>query len=249
MIKMYKIKKNGNHVSKEYFYKKRDWRKQMKKFLNFMKNPKIKIIGILSVLLFLYTTVCAISYAETVSDDIASSVFRLHVIANSDSDEDQQLKLKVRDELLKTMNRLCEKATSKEEAMNIAQENSSLFESIAKKTIAENGYDYSATVHIGQYDFPTKTYGDIALPAGNYDALRVEIGEAKGKNWWCVMFPPLCFIDVTSGVVPDESKEQLQDSMTEEDYALISDQDNSEIEFKFKILEFFAQTGFLTAKN
>lgn len=246
---MYKIKKNGNPDSKEYFNKKRDWRKQMKKILNFMKNPKIKMIGILSILLFFYTTVCAISYAQSVSSDIADSVFRLHVIANSDSDEDQKLKLKVRDELLKTMNSLCENANSKEEAMNIAKENSSLFQSIAEKTIQDNGYNYSVTIHIGQYDFPTKTYGDIALPAGNYDALRVEIGEAKGKNWWCVMFPPLCFIDVTSGVVPNESKEQLEDSMSEEDYALISDKNNSGIEFKFKILEFFAQNGFLTAKN
>ena len=119
-----------------------------------------------------------------------------------------------------------------------------------KKIIEENGYNYDVTVEIGNFEFPTKTYGDISLPSGYYDALRVKIGEAKGQNWWCVMFPPLCFIDVSSGVVPDESKETLKNTMSEEDYALISENDsNKGISFKFKILEFFGNNNFITAKN
>lgn len=221
----------------------------MKKIINIFKNPKIKMIIILSILLFIYTSMCAFSYAQTVSSDLAESVFRLHVIANSDSKEDQELKYKVRDSLINYMNSLCKDCQTKAESVEIAKEHLSDFQKIAEKTIKENGYNYSVNVSIGNFEFPTKTYGDISLPAGYYDALRVQIGEAKGQNWWCVMFPPLCFINVTSGVVPDESKEELQENMSEEDYAIISDNDSTEIKFKFKILEFFTDNGFLTAKK
>ena len=222
----------------------------MKKNINLIKNPKVKIVFILSILLFLYTSFCAYTYAASVSSDLADSVFRLHVIANSDSQEDQNLKYKVRDSLLKYMNEITKDCSSKEEAIELAKENSQEFQTIAENTIKENGYSYQVKIQIGNFEFPTKKYGDISFPAGYYDALRVEIGEAKGKNWWCVMFPPLCFIDVTSGVVPDASKEELKEIMTEEDYALISNQeDNSEIQFKFKILEFFTEHGFVTAKK
>ena len=94
---------------------------------------------------------------------------------------------------------------------------------------------------------PTKTYGDISLPAGFYDALRVKIGKAEGQNWWCVMFPPLCFVDISSGVVPDDSKQIMEDSMSEEEFALVSDNSNPEIKFKFKLLEFFVNNGLITA--
>ena len=214
------------------------------------KKINIKMILILSVLLFIYITLCAISYANSVSQDISDSVFRLHVLANSDSIEDQELKYKVRDKLLTYMNSICKNTSSKEEAINIANSNISEFKKIAQDVIYENGYTYDVNVEIGNFEFPTKTYGDISFPAGYYDALRVTIGEAKGQNWWCVMFPPLCFIDVTSGVVPDESKEVLKENMNEEDYALVSESEsNTGISFKFKLLEFFTNNGFLTAKH
>lgn len=214
------------------------------------KKINIKMILILSVLLFIYTTLCAMSYANSVSQDISDSVFRLHVLANSDSIEDQELKYKVRDKLLTYMNSICKNTSSKEEAINIANSNISEFKKIAQDVIYENGYTYDVNVEIGNFEFPTKTYGDISFPAGYYDALRVTIGEAKGQNWWCVMFPPLCFIDVTSGVVPDESKEILKENMNEEDYALVSESEsNTGISFKFKLLEFFTNNGFLTAKH
>ena len=221
----------------------------MKKILNFIKNPKVKMVTILSFLLFVYTSICAISYAQNVSTDIADSVFRLHVIANSDSEEDQNLKYIVRDNLLSYMKEICSDCTNKEEAIKIVQEHSKDFEQIAKNTINEQGYSYDVKINIGNFEFPTKTYGDISLPAGYYDALRVEIGEAKGQNWWCVMFPPLCFVDVTSGVVPDESKEVMEKNLDEEEYALISDDSNDELQFKFKLIEFFQQYGLLTAKK
>ena len=220
------------------------------KFLNkILKNQKIQMVAILSFLLILYSSLCAFSYAKNVSEDISDSVFRLHVIANSDSKEDQDLKYKVRDKLIDYMNNISENCNSKEDVISLAQEHQNDFQKIAEDTVRENGFDYSVKINIGNFEFPTKHYGDISLPAGFYDALRVEIGDASGQNWWCVMFPPLCFIDVTSGVVPEESKEDLKENMSDEDYAIISDTESTEMKFKFKILEFFTNSGLLTAKN
>ena len=123
------------------------------------------------------------------------------------------------------------------------------FKQIAKDTIISEGYSYDVSVEIGNFDFPTKTYGDISFPAGYYDALRVKIGNAEGQNWWCVMFPPLCFIDSTTGVVSDESKETLQENLSSENYQIISDTDNSSITFKFKLIELFENAGLITAKK
>lgn len=209
----------------------------------------LKMVIILSFLLFLYTSICAISYAQNISTDIANSVFRLHVLANSDKQEDQNLKYKVRDNLLNYMNSICKDTKSKEEAISIVEEKKDIFEQIAIDTIREEGYSYSVKINIGNFEFPTKNYGDISLPAGYYDALRVEIGEAKGQNWWCVMFPPLCFVDISSGVVPEESKELMEENLTEEEFALISNESENEIQFKFKLLEFFANNGLITAKK
>lgn len=221
----------------------------MKKFLNFIKNPKLKMICILAFLLFIYTTICAISYAKSVSEDLENSVFRLHVIANSDSKEDQNLKYIVRDKLLQYMNSYLSNTSTKEDAIKIANKHLDEFKQVAINTIKEQGYSYNVNVKVGNFEFPTKIYGDISLPAGFYDALRVEIGEAKGQNWWCVMFPPLCFVDVTSGVVPEESKKELQNNLSEEEFALISDNQSSNIQFKFKLLEFFTDNGIITAKK
>lgn len=220
----------------------------MKKFLNFMQNTKLKNVIILTFLLFLYTFISAHSYVSAISTNLSDSVFRLHVIANSDSDEDQSLKLKVRDSLLDYMNNICSNCSTKEEAISIVTEYQTEFQNIAKQTILENGYNYDVRININNFYFPTKNYGDITLPAGFYDALRVEIGEAKGKNWWCVMFPSLCFIDISSGVVDNEAKENLKNNLDEEAYNIISD-NSSEMKFKFKIVEFFAEKGLFTAKN
>ena len=207
--------------------------------MKLLKNSTLKRFFVILILLFLFVFISALSYVEAVSKDIADSVFRLHVIANSDSSEDQSLKLKVRDNLLSYMNTLAKNCSSKEEVIELAKEHEQDFKNIAEQTIIENGFDYSVTIKIGTSDFPTKTYGDISFPAGTYDALRVQIGEAKGQNWWCVMFPPLCFVDVSSGVVPEESKQEIKESLNEEEYDLISKTDDNEIHFKFKLIEFF----------
>lgn len=221
----------------------------MKSLQNIICNRKFRYSFLLLILLFLYIFVCAFSYVNAVSSDIANSVFRLHVIANSDEKEDQELKLKVRDNVLSYMNKICENTTSKEDAILIANKHINEFKEIALNTIHENGYDYSVNIRIGNFSFPTKTYGDISLPSGYYDALRIEIGEAKGQNWWCVMFPPLCFVDVSSGIVPDESKETMKSDLSDEEFSLISDNEDSNIKFKFKLIEWFQNVKVMTAKN
>lgn len=221
----------------------------MKKHIKNIRNSKIGIILILSILLFLYTTIYAISYAQVISSDISNSVFRLHVIANSDSEQDQSLKYKVRDNLIKYMNNICKECSTKQESINMVTLHQEEFKQVAVETIKNEGYSYDVNIEIGNFEFPTKQYGDISLPAGFYDALKVEIGEAKGKNWWCVMFPSLCFVDISNGIVPEESKEDLQNVLTDEEYSIISDKSNYGMKFKFKLLEFFANSKFLTAKN
>jgi len=213
----------------------------MKKILNF---------SLLAFLLFIYIFISAKSYVSAVSANLSDAVFRLHVIANSDTNEDQTLKLKVRDSLLKYMNEICSNCSTKEEAISIANLHKNDFQKIAEKAITENGYNYSVKINIDNFYFPTKNYGDISLPAGLYDALRVEIGEAKGQNWWCVMFPSLCFIDISSGIVDNEAKENLEKNLEEESYSIISDSKKSNVKFKFKIIEFFAENDlFKIAKN
>ena len=221
----------------------------MKKILNFIKNPKVKMISILCFLLFIYTWICAFSYASSVSNDISNCVFRLHVIANSDSKEDQDLKYKVRDDLIEYMNNICKNCISKEEAIELANTYKDNFEQIALNRIHNEGFNYDVKIEIGNFEFPTKQYGDIYLPSGFYDALKVEIGKAKGQNWWCVMFPPLCFVDISSGIVPEESKEYIKENMSKEEFALVSNSSDYDIKFKFKLLEFFNKNGLITAKK
>lgn len=221
----------------------------MKKLLNFMQNSKFRSVLLLLLLFFLYFFICTFDYVQAVSSDISNSVFRLHVIANSDTSEDQNLKYKVRDGLLNHMNSLCTDINSKEEAILMVKNHKEDFRKIALNIIHSEGFDYDVNINIGNFNFPTKTYGDISLPAGMYDALRVEIGNAIGQNWWCVMFPSLCFIDINSGIVEEDSKHILEKDLSKESYAIVSDKSNPTIKFKFKILEFFGSKSISTAKN
>ena len=211
-----------------------------------MKN--FKKIMLIFFLFIVYLFLSMYTYANNVSSDIANSVFRLHVIANSNSKEDQELKYLVRDNLISYMNILCSNISTKEDAIKLAEEHKGEFYEIAKRTIVENGFDYDVKIDIGNFAFPTKTYGDIALPSGYYDALKVEIGNFQGENWWCVMFPSLCFVDITNGVVPEESKNNLQLNLNEEDYNVIASE-HTEYQFKFKIIEFFENAKLIMAKK
>ena len=150
------------------------------------------------------------------------NLIRLHVIANSDSPEDQALKLQVRDRLLLTFGEAFREVRSMEQARDIIEANLAELEQTAYAEINSQGFSYPVEAQLGIYPFPTRVYGDLVYPAGDYEALRVVIGEGQGANWWCVMFPPLCFVDVSSGVAkqpeqdnPDEV-EQISSSIGEE---------------------------------
>ena len=173
--------------------------------------PRILLI---IFLLIIFVSISAYSYVSAVSNNISDSVFRLHVIANSNSKEDQNLKLEIRDNLLKYMNSLLLNTSSKEDAINIAENNIEEFYKIAENTISKYGYNYPINISVEKSNFPTKIYGDVTLPAGTYDALKVKIGSASGKNWWCVMFPPLCFVDISSGIVSEDSKKMLEEELS-----------------------------------
>lgn len=222
--------------------------------MKLLKNEKIRFVSIITILFLIYFYLLATNYTYAVCKDLSDSVLRLHILANSDAKEDQELKYKVRDNIINYMNSITKNINSKEEALKIAKENESNFISIAKQTIKDNGFNYDVNINFGNFYFPTKTYGDISLPAGEYDAIRIEIGESQGQNWWCVMFPPLCFVDVSSGIVPDDSKEQLKNTVSDEDFYLISNGNSNNstdnlIKIKFKLIEFFNNTNILTANN
>ncbi len=197
---------------------------------------------IISILFILFFIITAYSYATTISNGLAENIFRLHILANSDSEEDQTLKLKVRDAILNYMETLTTDMSDKQAVITLAKEHTQDFKKIAEQTIQENGYSYSANIEIGNFYFPTKYYGNISLPAGNYDALKIEIGKAEGQNWWCSLFPPLCFVSVSSGVVDEEGEEYLKENLSDEEFAIVSDS-SDKVQFKFKIIEFLNKKG------
>ena len=162
-------------------------------------------------------------------DEIKDKLIRFHVIANSDSDEDQAVKLLVRDKVIDYINIQLKDATEVDEARNILMDNIEEVNNIAINVLWENGFDYEAKTMISRENFPDKVYGDYLFPQGNYEAFRIIIGNGEGHNWWCVMFPPLCFVDETKGDVDSSNlKEVLVDD---------NDEENNNIKCKFKIVE------------
>ncbi|MDR0918665.1 MAG: stage II sporulation protein R [Oscillospiraceae bacterium] len=125
-------------------------------------------------------------------DDLQNDVLRMHILANSDSEQDQSVKLKVRDALLKASDELFEGCNTQEELLSKAKTAKAKITEIANKVLKENGFDYTATVEVVNMHFDDRVYEDITMPAGEYEALRITLGEASGHNWWCVMYPPLC---------------------------------------------------------
>lgn len=200
---------------------------------------KIKYIFIILSLLFCFIFISISSYASSVSQNLSANFFRLHILANSDSEIDQNLKLKVRDAILDYMEKQNLSETSKLETMNSVKNNLEIYKNISEEIIKENGFNYPVSVEVGNFYFPTKIYGNISLPAGYYDALKINIGEAEGQNWWCSLFPPLCFVDISSGIIEEDSKNDLKEKLSDEEFAIITN-NNETIKLKFKILEIFS---------
>ena len=188
-------------------------------------------IALLCTLLLTAGAVVAVSAFGEFQKNCASlseKVLRLHVLANSDSEADQQLKLKVRDAILQESDRLFQQSDSKEAAMAQMATHFSDVEQVAERTLRKNGCDLPVTAALKKVEFNTRTYGNITLPAGEYDALQVEIGAAKGKNWWCVLFPSLC--------VPSSTNVQMEDVLTQDELQVV---EQSGYDVRFKVVEWY----------
>lgn len=173
-----------------------------------------------------------------VQASLSDKIFRLHVIANSDSDDDQNLKLKVKEVLVNYMEDNCSGLADKDAYIEYAETNREKLLELAQQTVHDEGYDYPVYLSVENTFFPVKTYGDLTFPSGYYDALCIRIGNAAGRNWWCVLYPPLCFVDLTYGVVPDNSKDMLHSIIGDNDYyALISDNENIKVKPRFLIID------------
>ncbi len=178
------------------------------------------ILVITGVLMHLYRNA---TEGQARQQAIAREIIRLHVVANSDSEEDQELKMKVKETIVTYLRGEMKDASTVADARQAIRENLPAVEEIAREKMEMEGYDYGAEATLETCYFPVKEYGDMTFPAGDYEALKVRIGTGEGKNWWCVMYPTLCFVDSTYQVVPDSSKEKLKESLTEEEYESLLD--------------------------
>lgn len=172
---------------------------------------------------------------KTTQEHMAREVFRFHVIANSDSDEDQSVKMKVKENVIAYMKKQLPASESAEMTKRWAVLHQAQIANVSRTTLQSEGCKDSVYVEISNCYFPDKTYGDITFPKGEYDALRVMIGNAEGRNWWCVLYPNLCFIDAVHAVVPEEGKNELKNVLAEDEYKMVTALS------KFKIKWFFFQ--------
>lgn len=198
-----------------------------------VKKKQIVCAVIALLISFWITGVLTEAKVAGVQRKMAGEVFRFHVLANSDSEEDQALKMKVKENVIAYMREQLPESDSVETTKTWAENHVREIKILAEKTLREEGCKDAVRVEITNCYFPDKTYGDITFPKGRYDALRIEIGEAKGQNWWCVLYPNLCFIDAVHAVVPKEGKEELKEVLDEEEYEMVT------ATSKFKIRWFF----------
>ena len=206
-------------------------------FEKFLSERKVKLF-LMSLVIGMCVTSSLQVYSRNVVEGISDSVVRLHIVANSNSAEDQSLKLKVRDEIIGYLKPMFEDAKNIEETKNIIAFNLENIEEEAERIIKKYGYTYGVTVSLGNFDFPTKEYGNVRFPKGNYDALKIVIENGNGKNWWCVLYPQLCFSENINGVLTEESETKLKNTLSDDQYDVITNK--SKINFKFKIVEWFS---------
>lgn len=191
--------------------------------MNIQKQRKYILCLIFGLAAALFVTGLAVNAKQAkIQKNMAEEVFRFHVLANSDSEEDQNLKLKVKEGILAYMREQLPESDSVEMTKAWAVSDLETIRERAQQIISEEGYDYSVQAEVTTCYFPEKTYGDVTFPAGEYEALRIEIGEAKGQNWWCVLYPNLCFIDAVHAVVPEEGKQELKEVLDEDAYEMVT---------------------------
>ena len=194
-------------------------------------------------ILIAFFTVCSIllflgSLPVHGEEEIYENVVRLHVLANSDSEEDQALKLKVRDAILEKTSVWLSECPSHEDACALLESRKNELRQIAEEVIRENGYDYPVSILLGEETYPEKSYDSICFPSGEYTSLRVCIGDAEGQNWWCCLFPPLCL--GSSTVSPEDAEDAfISVGLTPDQYKIITRTEKPVYRVRFKILEIF----------
>lgn len=179
---------------------------------------------------FVLTVVYSVIPFQAECNEISDEVFRLHILANSDSEEDQSLKLKVRDTLLKYTDEIFNSASSSQEAESIAKDNLKNIEKIAQNEVYANGYNYVVKAEVVKMYFNTRYYDRYTMPAGMYDALRITIGSGEGHNWWCVMYPSICI----SSAIDNDKK--VENTFSENQQEIVKGND---YQYKFKVVEIF----------
>lgn len=204
-----------------------------------------KIVGIsFIIIIFLFVGCTSISNNDLLNneklkyEEIKNEIIRFHVLANSDSQEDQELKIKVRDAIIEHVYKGLKSSKSIEESREYLINNKEVIEGIAKEVIINSGYSYNINSTLSKENFPDKMYGDILFPQGEYEAFKILIGEGKGQNWWCVMFPPLCFVDETKETIDNyKTRENLEINEDQKMKEELEVKQESKIVFKSKILE------------
>lgn len=195
------------------------------------KTDLILLVGIIGSIVFSNF----VGFGKNLSN-IEHEVLRMHILANSDSDYDQQLKIRVRDRLLEKSDDIFGKCENLEQMKNTVEDNKEMINEIVLDVIRENGYNYEANTELVNMEFDEKVYGEITMPAGKYDALRITIGEAKGHNWWCVMYPPLC-IPAAESIESDNGL--AEEYFDKQEIDIMENPENYKI--KFKCVEVFRE--------
>jgi stage II sporulation protein R len=187
-----------------------------------------------AIILILITTIISTAAFSTRCDEVRTNVLRLHILANSDSEADQALKLIIRDKLLTEGADVFDGSVTADNAADKIAEASERLKAVAEQTAKENGFDYEVKIEVTEEYFDTRSYENVTLPAGRYKAVKVIIGEGAGKNWWCVMFPPLC---LPAAEENDERDVKIDAILTDSGVRLI--ESNPKFEVRFKIVEIY----------
>lgn len=202
---------------------------------SFLKKEKRKLVYIIGIALGAATLLMGGEYLrrQKLQQEIAEKIIRFHVIANSDSKEDQDLKLQVRDAVGGEMQELLAGIESREECEEVLRTNSGQITETAENVITEAGYDYEVETFLTEVNFPVKSYGNYTFPAGTYETLEVVIGEGAGHNWWCVMYPNMCFSGSVYEVVDEEAKVSLEEVLSEKEYREVLSSGDYKVQFKY----------------
>ena len=203
-----------------------------------MKKGMTFVGGIVIVLFYIWTVVLG---NDLLQPSIASKILRFHVLANSDTICDQIVKEEVRDAVGIYLQPFLENADSLEETKKIVIEQMNAVIDVAEQTLRLHGYEYKVSARLANVVFPEKSYGDYTFPKGEYEALQIVIGEGKGQNWWCVLYPNMCFKGSVIEVIEEEASEALREVLTPWEYADVFN--SGKVKLRFKFLEYFSERG------